>query len=82
MSRRSTLYLLDRLDRQPETIDQLFSVSEYQQVMDSRNSFDSRSTEDRHKLDVNLGYAFDEKSYGKIWTLLNGNVSVRSQHLD
>ena len=58
------------------------SVSEYQQVMDSRNSFDSRSTEDRHKLDVNLGYAFDEKSYGKIWTLLNGNVSVRSQHLD
>ncbi|MBR2233520.1 MAG: outer membrane beta-barrel protein, partial [Prevotella sp.] len=80
--RRSTLYLLDRLDRQPETIDQLPSVSEYQQVMDSRNSFDSRSTEDRHKLDVNLGYAFDEKSYGKIWTLLNGNVSVRSQHLD
>ena len=80
--RRSTLYLLDRLDRQSETIDQLPSVSEYQQVMDSRNSFDSRSTEDRHKLDVNLGYAFDEKSYGKIWTLLNGNVSVRSQHLD
>ena len=80
--RRSTLYLLDRLDRQAETIDQLPSVSEYQQVMDSRNSFDSRSTEDRHKLDVNLGYAFDEKSYGKIWTLLNGNVSVRSQHLD
>ena len=79
--RRSTLYLLDRLDRQPEDIDQLPSVSEYQQVMDSRNSFDSRSTEDRHKLDVNLGYAFDEKSYGKIWTLLNGNVSVRSQHL-
>ena len=80
--RRSTLYLLDHLDRQPEDIDQLPSVSEYQQVMDSRNSFDSRSTEDRHKLDVNLGYAFDEKSYGKIWTLLNGNVSVRSQHLD
>ncbi len=80
--RRSSLYLLDRLDRQPGSIDDLPSVSEYQQVMDSRNSFDSRSTEDRHKLDVNLGYAFDEKSYGKIWTLLNGNVSVRSQHLD
>lgn len=80
--RRSTLYLLDRLDRQPGSIDELPSVSEYEQVMDSRNSFDSRSTEDRHKLDVNLGYAFDEKSYGKIWTLLNGNVSVRSQHLD
>ncbi len=80
--RRSTLYLLDHLDRQPEDIAQLPSVSEYQQVMDSRNSFDSRSTEDRHKLDVNLGYAFDEKSYGKIWTLLNGNVSLRSQHLD
>ena len=58
------------------------SVSEYQQVMDSRNSFDSRSTEDRHKLDINLGYKFDKKSYGKIWTLLNGNVSLRSQHLD
>ena len=80
--RRSSLYLLDRLDRQPGSIDELPSVSEYEQVMDSRNSFDSRSTEDRHKLDVNLGYAFDEKSYGKIWTLLNGNVSVRSQHLD
>ena len=58
------------------------SVSEYQQVMDSHNSFDSRSTEDRHKLDINLGYAFDEKSYGKIWTLLDGNISLRSQHLD
>ena len=58
------------------------SVSEYQQVMDSRNSFDSRSTEDRHKLDINLGYKFDKKSYGQIWTLLNGNISLRSQHLD
>ena len=80
--RRSSLYLLDRLDRQPGSIDELPSVSEYQQVMDSRNSFDSRSTEDRHKLDVNLGYKFDKKSYGQIWTLLDGNISLRSQHLD
>jgi hypothetical protein len=80
--RRSSLYLLDRLDRQPGSIDDLPSVREYEQVMDSRNSFDSRSTEDRHKLDINLGYKFDEKSYGQIWTLLNGNVSLRSQHLD
>jgi hypothetical protein len=80
--RRSSLYLLDRLDRQPGSIDELPSVSEYEQVMDSRNSFDSRSTEDRHKLDINLGYKFDKKSYGQIWTLLNGNVSLRSQHLD
>ena len=58
------------------------SVSEYQQVMDSRNSFDSRSTEDRHKLDINLGYKFDKKSYGQIWTLLDGNIDLRSQHLD
>ena len=80
--RRSSLYLLDRLDRQPANIDELPSVREYQQVMDSRNSFDSRSTEDRHKLDINLGYKFDKKSYGQIWTLINGNVSLRSQHLD
>ena len=58
------------------------SVSEYQQVMDSHNSFDSRSTEDRHKLDINLGYKFDKKSYGQIWTLLDGNIDLRSQHLD
>ena len=80
--RRSSLYLLDRLDRQPGSIDELPSVSEYEQVMDSHNSFDSRSTEDRHKLDINLGYKFDKKSYGQIWTLLDGNISLRSQHLD
>jgi hypothetical protein len=80
--RRSSLYLLDRLDHEPGSIDELPSVSEFEQVMDSRNSFDSRSTEDRHKLDINLGYKFDKKSYGQIWTLLNGNVSLRSQHLD
>ena len=79
---RSSLYLLDRLDRQPEKIDQLPSVSEYQQVMDSRNSFDSRSTEDRHKLDINLGYKWDKKSYGQFWTLLNSDIGLRSQHLD
>ncbi|MCR5157490.1 MAG: hypothetical protein K6D37_00025, partial [Prevotella sp.] len=78
----SSLYLLDRLDRQPGSIDDLPSVSEYQQVMDSHNSFDSRSTEDRHKLDINLGYKFAKKSYGQIWTLLDGNISLRSQHLD
>lgn len=80
--RRSSLYLLDRLDRQPGSIDDLPSVREYEQVMDSHNSFDSRSTEDRHKLDINLGYKFDEKSYGQIWTLLDGNINQRSQHLD
>ena len=80
--RRSSFYLLDRLDRQPETIDQLPSVSEYQQVMDSRNSFDIRSTEDRHKLDINLGYKWNKKSYGQFWTLLNGDIGLRSQHLD
>ncbi len=79
---RSSLYLLDRLDRQPGSIDELPSVSEYEQVMDSHNSFDSRSTEDRHKLDINLGYKFDKKSYGQIWTLLDGNIDLRSQHLD
>ncbi len=79
---RSSLYLLDHLGNQPSAIDQLPSVTEYQQVMDSRNSFDSHSTEDHHKLDINLGYKFDEKSYGQIWTLLNGNINLRSQHLD
>ena len=79
---RSTLYLLDRLDRQPGSIDDLPSVREYQQVMDSCNSFDSRSTEDYHKLDINLGYKFAKKSYGQIWTLLDGNINLRSQHLD
>ena len=80
--RRSSLYLLDRLDRQPGSIDELPSVREYEQVMDSRNSFDSRSTEDRHKLNINLGYKFDKKNYGQIWTLLDGNVSLHNQHLD
>ena len=80
--RRSSLYLLDRLGSQPEAIDQLPSVTDYEQVMDSRNSFDSRSTEDRHNLNINLGYDFGKKSYGKIWTLLNGNITLHSQHLD
>ena len=80
--RQSSLYLLDRLDNQPEAIDDLPSVTEYQQVMDRSNSFDSRSTENRHKLDINLGYKWDKKSYGQFWTLLNGDISLRSQSLD
>jgi len=79
---RSSLYLLDRLDNQPSTIDELPSMTEYQQVMDHSNSFDSRSTENIHKLDINLGYDFGKKSYGKIWTLLDGDISLRSQNLD
>ncbi len=89
--RQSSLYLLDRLpSHQGEglgvgslsAIDDLPSVSEYQQVMDRSNSFDSRSTENIHKLDINLGYKWDKKSYGQFWTLLNGDISLRSQSLD
>ena len=57
--RRSSLYMLDRLYQEPSGIDDLPSMSEYEQVMDHSNSFDSRSTENRHKLDINLGYKWD-----------------------
>ena len=83
--RHSSLYLLDQLtDEEPgkRPIDCLPSMTEYQQVMDRRNSFDSHSTENRHKLDINMGYKFDKKSYGQIWTLLNGNINLYSQGLD
>ena len=89
--RRSSLYLLDRLPSPQgegsgvgslSSIDDLPSVSDYEQVMDRSNSFDSRSTENIHKLDINLGYKWDKKSYGQFWTLLNGDISLRSQSLD
>jgi len=89
--RQSSLYLLDRLpSHQGEglgvgslsAIDDLPSVTEYEQVMDHSNSFDSRSTENIHKLDINLGYKWDKKSYGQFWTLLDGSISLNSQHLD
>ena len=80
--RRSSLYLLDRLNEEPSAIDDLPSMTEYQQVMDSTNTFDSRSRENSHRLDLNLGYKFNKAKYGQIWTLLNGNVTLHQQHLD
>ena len=80
--RRSSLYLLDRLNEEPSAIDDLPSMSEYQQVMDSTNTFDSRLRENNHRLDLNLGYKFNKAKYGQIWTLLNGNVTLHQQHLD
>ena len=86
---RSSLYLLDRLlpsltgDGLGErSIDELPSITEYQQVMDRSNSYDSYFKENSHRLDINLGYDFGKKSYGKIWTLLNGDIRLRSQNLD
>ena len=79
---QSSLYLLDRLNNQPSAIDDLPSVTEYQQVMDRNNSFDSHFKENSHRLDINLGYKWDKKSYGQFWTLLNGNITLRSQDLD
>ena len=86
---RSSLYLFDRLlpsltgDGSGERlIDELPSVTEYQQVMDRNNSFDSRFKENSHRLDINLGYKWDKKSYGQFWTLLNGDIRLRSQNLD
>ena len=58
------------------------SLTEYQQVMDRANSFDSHSRENLHKLDINLGYKFNKASYGQIWTLLNGDITVHQQGLD
>ncbi len=63
-------------------IPQLPSVSEYEQTMDANNSFDSRDTESRHNLYINLGYKFNKASYGQIWTLLDGNISFSQQNLD
>ena len=80
--RRSSLYLLDRLSEEPSAIDDLPSMTEYQQVMDSTNTFDSRLRENSHRLDLNLGYKFNKAKYGQIWTLLNGNVTLHQQHLD
>ena len=82
---RSTLYLLDRLAGEgagERSIDELPSVSEYQQVMDRSNSFDSRFRENSHKLIINLGYKWDKKTYGQFWTLLNCDINLRQQHLD
>ena len=80
--RRSSLYLLDRLSEEPSAVDDLPSMTEYQQVMDSTNTFDSRLRENSHRLDLNLGYKFNKAKYGQIWTLLNGNVTLHQQHLD
>lgn len=80
--RRSSLYLLDRLNEEPTAIDDLPSMTDYQQVMDSTNTFDSRMRENSHRLDVNLGYKFNKARYGQIWTLLNGNITLHQQHLD
>ena len=79
---RSSLYLIDRLDNQPPAIDDLPSVTEYQQVMDRSNSYDSYFKENSHRLDINLGYKWDKKKYGQFWTLLNGDIRLRSQNLD
>ncbi len=80
--RRSSLYLLDRLNEEPTAIDELPSMTDYQQVMDSTNTFDSRFRENSHRLDINLGYKFNKAKYGQIWTLLNGNITLHQQHLD
>ena len=74
--RKSSLYLLSKLGSS------LPSVSEYEQVMDANNSFNSCETENLHRLDINLGYKFNKASYGQIWTLLDGNINFRQQHLD
>ena len=76
---RSTLYLLEE-SQDPNLI--LPSLTEYQQVMDQANSYDSHSRENRHKLDINLGYKFNKASYGQIWTLLNGDITLHQQGLD
>ncbi len=89
--RRSSLYLLDRLHPSlgegqgvgsSAAIDDLPSMTDYQQVMDSTNTFDSRMRENSHRLDINLGYKFNKARYGQIWTLLNGNITLHQQHLD
>ena len=89
--RRSSLYLLDRLHPSLgegqgvgslSAIDDLPSMTDYQQVMDSTNTFDSRMRENSHRLDINLGYKFNKARYGQIWTLLNGNITLHQQHLD
>ena len=58
------------------------SLTDYYQVMDRANSFDSRMRENSHRLDINLGYKFNKARYGQIWTLLNGNITLHQQHLD
>ena len=80
---RSTLYLLEEQDPSLTLQDPpLPSLTDYYQVMDRANSFDSHSRENRHKLDINLGYKFNKASYGQIWTLLNGDITLHQQHLD
>ena len=65
-----------------EAITLLPSLTDYYQVMDRANSFDSHSRENSHRLDINLGYKFNKARYGQIWTLLNGNITLHQQHLD
>ena len=80
---RSTLYLLEEQASSEQPNQQpLPSLTDYYQVMDRANSFDSHSRENRHKLDINLGYKFNKARYGQIWTLLNGDITLHQQHLD
>ena len=58
------------------------SLTDYYQVMDRANSFDSHSRENSHRLDINLGYKFNKARYGQIWTLLNGDITLHQQNLD
>ena len=76
---RSMLYLLEESQDRNLTLP---SLTSYHQVMDQANSYDSHSRENLHKLDINLGYKFNKASYGQIWTLLNGDITVHQQGLD
>ncbi|MBR1800071.1 MAG: hypothetical protein IJ767_01040 [Bacteroidaceae bacterium] len=73
---RSTLYLLEQ---DPSLLP---SMTDYHQVMDRSNSYDSRFIENSHQLHINLGYKFNKASYGQIWTLLDGDLYLRQQNLD
>lgn len=78
----SSLFLLHQLDSVLTDINQLPSVSEYQQVFDKDNSYTSRHTNNSHKLFLNLGYQFNKGSYGYVWTLFDGHITLNQEHMD
>ena len=82
MHRNSSLYLLHQLDSALTNINQLPSVSEYQQVLDRDNSFTSRRTCNSHDLNLNLGYKFNQASYGNVWTLFDGHITLGHEQMD
>ena len=80
---RENIYRLDRLTDADSSfsrpIDQLPSVSEYQQVIDRTNSHLSHFIDNKHHVYVNIGYEINLKDSSKLLILSNSSVTLHQQ---